>query len=79
MDLVVFECDVVLVDVVPLLDANLLGPSPCLGSHKLLQVPDGVVLIAFHAHLLPQPVVQHNLDHRGEGNSDGDVFCQGNT
>ncbi len=63
MDLVVLEGDVVLVDVVPLLDADLLGPRPGLRRHQLLEVADGVVLVALHPHLLPQPVIQHHLDH----------------
>ena len=51
----------VLVDVVPLLD--LLGARPCLRRHQLLEVADGVVLVALGPHLLPQAVVQHHLDH----------------
>lgn len=61
MDLVVLEGDVALVDVVPLLD--LLGARPCLRRHQLLEVADGVVLVALGPHLLPQAVVQHHLDH----------------
>jgi len=63
VDLVVLEGDVVLVDVVPLLDADLLGARPRLRRHQLLEVADGVVLVALHPHLLPQAVVQHHLDH----------------
>jgi hypothetical protein len=63
VDLVVLERDVVLVDVVPLLDADLLGARPRLRRHQLLEVADGVVLVALHPHLLPQAVVQHHLDH----------------
>ena len=46
MDLVVREGDVVLVHVVPLLDADLLRPGPGLGGHQLFQVAYGVVLAA---------------------------------
>jgi hypothetical protein len=42
--LVVFQCDVVLVHVVPLLDADLLGPGADLRRDELLEVTDGVVL-----------------------------------
>ena len=63
VDLVVLESDVVFVDVVPLLDPNLLGLGSGLSCHELLEVADGVVLVALHSDLLPQPVVQHHLDH----------------
>lgn len=63
VDLVVAEGDVVLVDGVPLLDADLLGPGARLRRHELLEVADGVVLVALDPHLLPQPVVEHHLDH----------------
>jgi len=63
VNLVVLEGDVVLVGVVPLLDPDLVGPRPRLRRHQLLQVADGVVLVALHAHLLPQSIVEHHLDH----------------
>ena len=63
VDLVVRESDVIFVDRMPLLDADLLWPGPRLCCHQLLQVANGVVLIALHPNLLPQPVVQHHLDH----------------
>lgn len=63
VDFVVLESNMILVDIVPLLNPNLLGSSPSLGSHELLQVADGVVFVALHSHLLPQPIVQHHLDH----------------
>lgn len=63
VNLVVLESDVVLVDVVPLLNPNLVGSSPGLSRHQLLQVAYGVVFVALHAHLLPEPVVQHHLNH----------------
>ena len=44
MNLVILQSDVVLVDVVPLLNAQLLGPRAALRRHQLLQVADGVVL-----------------------------------
>lgn len=53
----------ILVDIVPFLNPNLLSSSPSLGSHELLQVADGVVFVALHSHLLPQPIIQHHLDH----------------
>lgn len=63
MDFVILESDVILVNVVPLLDSDLIGSGPRLGRHQLLQVAYGVVLVAFHPNLLSQPVVQHHLDH----------------
>lgn len=63
VDLVVLEGDVILVDVVPLLDPDLLSSGPGLSGHELLQVADRVVIVALDPHLLPQPVVQNNLYH----------------
>lgn len=63
MDLVILESDVILVNVVPFLDSDLIGSGPGLGRHQLLEVADGVVLVAFHPDLLSEPVVQHYLDH----------------
>ena len=44
MYLVILQCDVILVHVVPLLDADLLGPGADLRRDELLEVTDGVVL-----------------------------------
>jgi len=44
VDLVVFERDVVLVDVVPLLNADLLRARAALRRHQLLQVAHCVIL-----------------------------------
>ena len=67
VDLVVAEGDVVLVDVVPLLDADLIGARARLRRHQLLQVSDCVVVVALHPNLLPQPIVQHHLYHLRRG------------
>eukprot|EP00601_Ochromonadales_sp_CCMP2298_P010881 CAMPEP_0173246038 /NCGR_PEP_ID=MMETSP1142-20121109/17080_1 /TAXON_ID=483371 /ORGANISM="non described non described, Strain CCMP2298" /LENGTH=73 /DNA_ID=CAMNT_0014178187 /DNA_START=544 /DNA_END=765 /DNA_ORIENTATION=+ len=64
MDLVVVQRDVVLVYRVPLLDADLLGPSAQLGGGELFQVADCVILVTFHADLLTHPVIKDYLDHR---------------
>ena len=45
------------------LDPDLVGARPRLRRHQPLQVADRVVLVALDAHLLPQAVVQHHLDH----------------
>ena len=63
MDLVVPEGDVVLLDGIPLLDADLVGARAGLSGRQLLQVSDGVVVVALHPNLLPQPIVQHHLYH----------------
>lgn len=63
VDLVVLEGDMILVYVVPFLDADLVRPRPSLSGHQFLQIADGVILVALHPHLLPQPIVQHHLDH----------------
>jgi len=63
MDFVVFQGDVILVDVVPFLDSDLIGASSSLSSDELLEVANGVILVAFHPNLLPQPIVEHHLDH----------------
>lgn len=69
VDLVILESDVILVDGVPLLDADLVGSGARLSRHKLLQVADGVIVVALHAHLLSQSVVQHHLDHLRDANN----------
>lgn len=63
MDLVVFEGDMVLVDVVPFLDPDLVSSRPRLRRHQLLQVSDRVVVVALHPDFLPQSIVQHHLNH----------------
>jgi hypothetical protein len=45
------------------MDADLLGARPRLRRNQLLEVADGVVLVALDPHLLPQAVIQHHLDH----------------
>jgi len=69
VDLVILQSDVILVDGVPLLDADLVGSGASLSRHKLLQVADCVIIVALHAHLLSQSVVQHHLDHLREANN----------
>ena len=63
VNLVILESDVLFVDVVPLLDPNLVGPRTSLSRHKLLQVTYGVIVVALHTNLLPQPIVQHHFYH----------------
>ena len=63
MDLVILERDVVLVHRVPLLDAQLLRARAGLRGEQLLEVANGVVLVALDADLLAQPVVADDLDH----------------
>ena len=53
----------VLVDVVPLLQADLLGARARLRGNELLEVADRVVHVALDAHLLAQTIVAHNLYH----------------
>ena len=52
VNFVVFQGDVVLVYVVPLLNAELFRPRACLRGDEFLQVTDGVVLVALDADLL---------------------------
>lgn len=63
MDLVILEGDMILVDVVPLLNPDLLGPGSGLGGDQLLQVADRVVLVALHPDLLPETIIEDHLDH----------------
>ncbi len=63
VDLVILESDVILVDGVPLLDPNLVCSRARLSRHQLLQIPDGVVIVALHPNLLPQTIVQHHFYH----------------
>lgn len=69
MDLVILESDVILVYGVPLLDADLVGSCARLSRHQLLQVADGVIVVALHAHLLPQSIVQNHLNHLRHANN----------
>jgi hypothetical protein len=70
VDLVVLQGDVVLVDVVPLLDAELLRPRPGLRRDELLQVADGVVLVALDADLLPLRATPRREGREGQGRGD---------
>ena len=63
MNLIVCECDVILVNGVPLLDANLIRSRACLCSYQLLQVADCVVLVALDTDLLAETVVENDLNH----------------
>ena len=45
------------------LHANLLRARANLGCNQLLQVANGVVLIALYAHLLAQTVIQNHFNH----------------
>nr|ACU13964.1 unknown [Glycine max] len=74
VDLVILESDVILVYGVPLLDADLVGSCARLSRHQLLQVADGVIVVALHAHLLPQSIVQHHLDHLRDANNPNSQF-----
>lgn len=63
MNLVVLQSDMVLINGIPLLNSDLFSPSSSLSSHELLEISDGVVIVALDADLLPKTIVQHNLDH----------------
>ncbi|KAK2443197.1 ubiquitin protein [Trifolium repens] len=63
MNLVIPESDVILVDGVPLLNTDLVSPCSCLSSHQLLQITNCVIIVALHANLLPQSIVEHHLYH----------------
>jgi hypothetical protein len=63
MHLIVCQRNVVFVDGVPFLNADLLWPRASLCCHQLLQVPDRVVFIALHADLLAQAIVEDYLNH----------------
>ncbi len=63
MDLIVSQCDMVLVNCIPFLNTDFLRPCASLCCHQLLQISNGVILVAFHPHLLSQPIVQHHLNH----------------
>ena len=71
VDLVVGQRDVVLEDGRPLLQPDLVRPRPRLCGRKLLEVANGVVLVALDADLLAEAVVEDDLDHssswRGRG------------
>lgn len=44
VDFIVFQCDVILVHRVPLLDANLVWPCASLCSYQLFQITNGIIL-----------------------------------
>ena len=63
MDLIVFQSNVILVNCVPFLDADLLRSGASLGRNELLQVAYRVIVVALDSHLLPKPIVADNLQH----------------
>jgi hypothetical protein len=63
VDLIVLELDVVLEDGVPLLEHDLVPAGARLRRDQLLEVADGVVLVALDPDLLAQAVVHRDLDH----------------
>ena len=63
MHLIVCQRNVIFVDGVPFLNADLLWPRASLCCNQLLQVPDRVVLVALHADLLAQAIVENDLNH----------------
>eukprot|EP00928_Gymnodinium_smaydae_P023671 TRINITY_DN19443_c0_g1_i2.p1 TRINITY_DN19443_c0_g1~~TRINITY_DN19443_c0_g1_i2.p1 ORF type:complete len:122 (+),score=0.99 TRINITY_DN19443_c0_g1_i2:89-454(+) len=63
LDLVVLQGDVILINVVPLLNADLLPSSTALRCYQLLQISDCVVRIALDPNLAPDSVVANDLDH----------------
>ena len=67
VDLVVDECDVVLVDSVPLLQDNLVPFGARLSRDQLFEVAHGVILVALDPHLLAQTIVDCDLNHCGRG------------
>ena len=64
VDFVVLQRDVVFENRVPLLNADLLRARARLRREQLLQVADGVILVAFDADFFPEPVIADDLDHR---------------
>jgi hypothetical protein len=63
VNLVVLQCDVVFVDCVPFLNANLFWSRARLRCNQFFQVSDCVVLVALHSHLFPQSVITDNFNH----------------
>lgn len=63
MNLIIFERDVILVDCVPFLDPQLLGPRARLRCQQLFEVADRVVCVALDADLLAKTIVADDLDH----------------
>jgi len=63
VDRVIGEGDVVLVDVVPLLNAQLVGAGACHCGNDHLQLSDGVVGAALDPDLLAKTIVEDDLDH----------------
>ena len=66
MDLVVVKRDVVLVDRVPLLDAQLLRARARLRCEQLLEIANRILRVALDPNLLAKPVVADHLNHVGQ-------------
>lgn len=62
LDLVVSQSDVVLIDDIPLLQSDLLRPSPNLRRNQLLELQNSVSGTAFDALPLSHSVIYHNLN-----------------
>jgi len=65
VDLIVLQGDVVLEDGVPLLQHDLVPACARLCRHQLLEVADGVIVVAFDTDLLAESVVAGDLNHGG--------------
>ena len=63
LDLVVFQCNVILEDVVPLLQHDLVMSSSRLGCDEFLEIADGVCRVTFDANLLSETIVARYFNH----------------
>jgi len=63
VNFVILQLNVVLENRVPLFQDDFVGPSSGLSRDHLLQVSDGVVGVAFHPNLFPEPIVTSYFDH----------------
>ena len=63
MNFVVFQCNMIFVNSIPLLYSQLFRSGAELSSRQLLEVSNRVVLIAFHSDFLAQSIIQHNFNH----------------
>ena len=71
VDFIVLQCNVILVDGVPFLDTKLFGPRPQLCRRQFLEIPNGVVFVAFDAHLFAETVVQNYFNHIDDDDAGG--------
>lgn len=63
VNFVILQCDVILVNSIPLLDFELFGARTKLRCSQLFQIPDRIIFVALNSHFLSQAIVQDHFNH----------------